>query len=404
MDLDHVFTPAAELASRITGLQRQMQKDAIDGALIAQNSDLYYFSGTSQQAFLYVPAENEPILMVRKDVERARTESKLDTIVPFTSPRQIPDVLKACRLPAPGRVGFELDVMPVNQYQTLRDLFGAAEIVDISMPIRMIRAIKSPFEIDLVRQAAKLSDQVAAAVPDLLKEGMTELELAGQIEAVARKKGHQGIVRMRMWGAELFYGHVMAGSAAAMPSYLSSPTGGIGANPAIAQGSSMRPIRRHEPILVDFVFAWNGYLSDHTRIFSLGDLPDDLLKAQEAMLAIQAAIKKEARPGAVTGDLYESALEKAADAGYADHFMGVGDQRIRFIGHGVGLELDEFPFLAKGQRMKLAKNMLVALEPKVILPGKGVVGIENTHVVTESGLDQLGHFQETVTRIDSALD
>jgi Xaa-Pro aminopeptidase len=225
---------------------------------------------------------------------------------------------------------------------------------------------------------------------------MTELELAGKIEAEARKLGHQGVVRMRLWGSEMFYGHLMSGPAGAAPSFLSSPTGGYGAGPAVAQGPSFKTVQRHEPVLVDYVFAHNGYLSDHARIFSLGPLPPELNQAHEAMLQIQQMVKKQALPGVKSGVLYERALEKAQSLGYAEYFMGIGNERIRFVGHGIGLEVDEYPFLAAGQQLLLKEGMTIALEPKLIFPGQGVVGIENTHVVTQAGLEQLGHFPEEV--------
>ncbi|MFZ5572093.1 MAG: M24 family metallopeptidase [Thermodesulfobacteriota bacterium] len=393
---DQQYTPLPEIRSRVDRLQDRLRRQDITGALILQNSDLFYFSGTAQQAQLYIPADGEPILMVRKDLNRASVESPLAHIEPINSPRQIPAILKRYGFDLPARLGLECDVLPANLYLGFQDLFAPGKLLDISTDIRMLRAVKSEYEIERLRKAVRLSDRLADAVPALLREGMTEIELAGLIEATARKWGHQGIIRMRLWGSELFYGHVMAGASAAAPSYLSSPTGGIGVNPAVAQGSSLQPIAPHVPVLVDFVFALDGYLSDHTRIFSIGELPDDLVTAHKAMLTIQELIKQTARPGISCGRLYEAALEKAADLGLADHFMGSGKQRIRFVGHGIGLELDEFPFLAKGQEMTLTAGMIIALEPKAVFEKRGVVGIENTHLVTESGLEQFGRFQEDI--------
>jgi Xaa-Pro aminopeptidase len=199
-----------------------------------------------------------------------------------------------------------------------------------------------------------------------------------------------------MWGGELFYGHLLAGPPAAVPSYLASPTGGTGVSPAVAQGAGFDRIKAGEPILLDYVFAWQGYIADHTRIFALGSLPEDLLQAHQAMLDLQDLIRDQARPGVAAGELYATAVSWAVENGWGDWFMGADDQRIRFIGHGVGLELDEYPFLAKGQEMPLAEGMTIALEPKLIIPGRGVVGIENTHVVTAGGL-------ETLTRFDDAV-
>jgi Xaa-Pro aminopeptidase len=228
---------------------------------------------------------------------------------------------------------------------------------------------------------------------------MSELELAGKIEAESRRLGHQGVLRMRLWGSEMFYGHLLSGDTGAVPSYLASPTGGVGASPAVGQGPSFKTIQRHEPVMVDYIFSFNGYLSDHTRIFSLGSLPGDLKNAHAAMLEVQQLVKKIATPGVKTGDIYHRAVEKTKELGYADHFMGIGKERIRFIGHGIGLEVDEFPFLAAGQKLELQAGMTIALEPKLIFPGRGVVGIENTHVVSGDGLEQLGRFPEDVIEI-----
>lgn len=389
-------TPKSEINMRIRKLQSYLKEKQIEAALILQNADMLYFAGTIQQSDLYVPAEGEAMLMVRKSVERAIAESPIERIVPLLSPRQIPDLLRENGYAVPKRPGMELDVLPARLYLDFQEIFGHTKILDISHTIRMIRSVKSDYEIGIMREAARLSDHLAACVKALLREGITEIELAGQAEAQARKMGHQGIVRMRLWGSELFYGHIMAGHSAAVPSFLASPTGGSGLGPAIAQGPSLRSIGPHEPILADFCFVLNGYISDHTRIFSIGELPDDLMKAHEAMLNVQGEVKKEARAGIIAERLYDVALEKAESLGYADNFMGAGPQRIRFVGHGVGLELDEYPFLAKGQKMELQKGMIIAVEPKLVFPGKGVVGIENMHLITDQGSEQLSHFEENV--------
>jgi Xaa-Pro aminopeptidase len=392
-------TPQAEIDQRIEKLRKQLEENNIGAALFVQRADLLYFAGSIQEAHLYVPVDDEPILMVFKSLDRAMAESPLSRIVPLASPKAVPDVLDQYGYKVPSVMGMELDVLPANLYFTYQKVFEEKNLVDISHLIRLVRAVKSAYEIELMRRAAKGSDQVAARVPELLHEGMTELELAGKVEAEARKLGHQGIVRMRYWGGEVFYGHLMAGPSGAVPSFPRSPTGGSGASPAVAQGPGFRPIQRHEPVMLDYVFALNGYYSDHTRIFSIGEPADELMAAHTAMLDVQNLIKKEAKPGVKSGDIYELAIERTRTLGYDKYFMGVGDERIRFVGHGIGVELDEYPFLASGQTLELQENMILALEPKLIFPGKGVVGIENTHRVTENGLEQFGRFQDEIVVI-----
>ena len=392
-------TPRTEIDDRIEKLQRRLLQEGIDGALIVQNTDLFYFSGTIQQSHLYIPAQGPPLLMVRKNLQRARSESPLSTILSLSSPKQLMALIQENGLEPPAVMGMELDVLPTNLFFSYKRLFPAVDIRDVSIPIRMVRAVKSAYELNLIRQAAAFSDQVAQTVPNLLREGLTEIELAGMVEAQARRLGHQGIVRMRLWGSEMFYGHLMSGPAAAVPSFLASPTGGASVSAAVAQGPSFRKIRRHEPILFDYVFAWNGYISDHTRIFAIGRPPQELVDAHAHMLDLQEQIKAMATPGTIAGDLYSAAMAIAARKGVDANFMGAGADRIRFIGHGVGLELDEFPFLAHGQTTELEEGMVIALEPKLVFPGKGVVGIENTHVVTPNGLDQLTHAEQQIVSV-----
>jgi len=392
-------TPASELQARIGKLQEAIGKKGVDGALIVQKTDLFYLSGTAQQGWLYVPVTGEPLLMIFKDFQRAKDESALNNIFSLASPKKIPEVLAERGYTQLKTLGMELDVLPVNLFRQYQKIFHDSDIVDLSLDIRLIRAVKSPYELELMQQAAVFSDQVAAQVPRLLTVGKTEVALAGEIEGFARSLGHQGIVRMRLWGSELFYGHLMSGPSAAVPSYLASPTGGDGVSPLIGQGAGFKKIAVDEPILVDYVFAWKGYLSDHTRIFCVGTLPDELLRAHDAMLAIQDDIRTFARPGVVTGEIYERMLSFAEKENLSDYFMGAGDRKIRFTGHGIGLELDEFPFIAKGQQLVLEEGMIIALEPKVIVPGKGVVGIENTHVVRADGLEALTKIADNITFI-----
>lgn len=388
--------PAKELGWRTERLQATLADKGISGALILQKTDLYYFSGTLQQGWLYIPVEGTPVLMVQKDFERACAESAVDDVVFVKTPKMVPDTLKERGIDIPAMIGMELDVLPVNHYRLFRKLFKKSEITDVSEEIRKVRSVKSEYEIDLAGQSSKAWDQWMEKVPEFIEEGISEIEAAGRIEGYARKLGHQGLIRLRRWEGELFYGHLMSGTAAAAPSYLASPTGGYGAYAAFAQGAGFKRIQRHEPVLLDYTFAKNGYISDNTRIFSVGALPDDLMKAHDAMLAVQEKAIQTAKPQVAAGDLYDTMVEEAGKNGMAEWFMGAPGKKIKFTGHGVGLELDEYPIIAKGQSMPLEKNMVIALEPKVIIPGKGVVGIENMFLVTEKGLERFCMFDDEV--------
>jgi Xaa-Pro dipeptidase len=170
-------TPSSELDHRIGALQAKMAADDIDGILVIQNSDLFYFSGTAQQAHLYIPATGQPLLMARKDLARARAESELERIVPLSSPRKIPDILADHGYARPKTLGLECDVLPVNLYFTYQKIFTDSRIVDAALLIRLVRAVKSEYEIEMITRAAGLADQVAAGMTELLEAGISEIKL-----------------------------------------------------------------------------------------------------------------------------------------------------------------------------------------------------------------------------------
>jgi len=383
------YTPEEELVKRIERLQLSLREADLDAALILQQADMFYFAGTIQQAHLYVPATGDPLLMARRSFVRAQRESALPQIVPLNSLRALPDLIAAHSGSIPRRLGMELDVLPVSNFRYYEKLFPDTGIADVSAMIRSQRAVKSPYEVAIQRQAALIADRMVRAMPDILHEGMTELELASQVEAVGRAAGHQGQVWLRNWNASTFYGHLLSGESGAVPSFFDSASGGEGLSPAMPHGVSRKPIRRHEPIMLDYLGACDGYVADQTRMFSLGKLSDRLVAAYDAMRMVQKEVAAAARPGVPAGDLYDLAVRRAKEMGYGDYFMGYGEAQVKFVGHGVGLELDEFPFIARGVKMPLDAGMVFALEPKVVFPGGGIVGVENTWLVTAEGLEKL---------------
>ena len=393
------LTPRNELDRRLARLQALLTQEGLDGALLVQKADLFYFSGTTQQAHLFVPAVGPPLLMARKSFERASQESALGTVVPLRSLRHLPGLLANHDHPPPRRLGMELDVLPANLYLRYRQLFPETDITDASPLVRRVRMVKSAYEVEAMRRAAAMLDTVIRSVPGILREGMTEVEFSGQLEAIARREGHQGEIWMRAWNQDLFYGHVLAGPSGGVPSSFDSPTGGSGLSPAVPHGPGRRRIQRGEPILVDYAAALDGYLVDQTRIFSIGPLSPEWVRRYEAMAAVQEAVREAARPGVICADLYDLALAEAGRQGYAEHFMGYGLNQVHFVGHGVGIELDELPFIARGFDMPVEVGMVFALEPKVIFPGQGAIGIENTWLVREDSLEPLTVSSEDLVEV-----
>jgi Xaa-Pro dipeptidase len=383
-----VLVPAAELAGRVAGLQAGLAALGLDAALLHQNADLYYYAGTVQQSYLYVPAEGEPALFVRKVPERARLESGLAAVVDLASPKELPAAIAGRYGGLPARLGLELDVLPVALFRRLEKLFPQAAFEDVGRAVVRQRAVKSPWEVERIRASAAVADEVSSLIPGILEAGLTEAEFAGRVEAEARRLGHEGYIRMRGFNQEMFYGQLLTGVSGCVPSYLDTPLAGTGLSASVAQGVSFRRIGRGEPVVFDFVPVRDGYMADFTRSFSLGPLPGALVDAYDAALRVQEAATAAARPGTRCGDVWDAARAAAAAAGLAANFMGHGAGQVPYVGHGIGIELDELPVLT-GSSLELEAGMVFALEPKFVLPGLGAIGIENTWVVTGDGVERL---------------
>jgi Xaa-Pro aminopeptidase len=373
--------PRAEIDRRIGAFQTALREDGLDGAVVVQETDLVYLAGTGQSAHLLVPADGEPVLLVRKTLERAVAESPLERVEPLRSLRELPEALAEAGL-AGGRVGFELDVLPATTYLGYVRRLEGIEVADCSPALRRVRAVKSAWELERIRAASEQLSHVAEWMGRHTREGMTELELAAELERELRLAGHQGPVRFRAFNNELFYGSILAGPSGAVPGSTETPIVGPGPNVAVSKGASARPIGRGEPILVDLAGAIDGYLADQTRTFSLGPLDSRFTEAYAAAREILAGVAADARPGVTGAGLYDRAVELAGDR---EGFMGGTDERVTFVGHGFGLEIDELPLLARGWEHPLEAGMVFALEPKFVFPGAGAVGIENSYLVTESG-------------------
>ncbi len=384
-----------EFAQRAERFQHSLAENEFDGALILQSTDVYYLTGTDQNGVLWVPRNGRVLFMVRKSYERALQDGLVENILPLKSFSHVPDQIRNHSGIVPRRIGLEMDVLPARLYLSYRDLFPSAELADVSDLIRSVRMIKSEREISLVRKAAEIADDLFRKVPDFLKETETETDLALRAEVFYRSHGHPGISPMRAFNVRNVYGHILAGAGAAMPSASPGPTGGLGAGPLLSHGAGHGRINAHESILFDYASNVEGYISDQSRIFSLGDLPEKFHRAHRVMIDVQQAVAQGGKPGTRAGDLYALALDMVKKAGLSQGFMG-HPLPVPFVGHGLGLELDEWPVIGRNSRHIIEKGMIIALEPKIIFPGEGAAGVENTFVVTDEGMERLNQFPDDI--------
>ncbi|HHU76021.1 MAG TPA: aminopeptidase P family protein [Firmicutes bacterium] len=391
-------TPKKEIESRIAKLQGELQKKGIDGALITQNADLFYFTGSCQKGHLVVPAKGEACYLVTRSFDRAKMETPLARVEYQRGFKELPAKVQEIA-GSFKKLGMELDVLPTALYLRYRDTFTGAELVDISLLIRELRMYKSSYELGIMRKGAEVSQKMLQAVPHFLKAGKREIEFAADLEHLARTLGHQGAVRMRQYNQEVFYGHIMSGANITFSSFFDGPTGGPGLSPAYPQGPGRKVIEKGDVVLVDYVAVYGGYCVDNTRIFCLGDPPGALKKAHRDALLIHDEVIEAAKPGVPSSELAKLAFDLAREMGYEENFMGYGSEKAGFVGHGVGLELDELPVLTARQHYPLAEGMVFALEPKILFKGSAIAGIENTVYFNGRHLEKLVVYPEEIVSV-----
>lgn len=381
--------PAGELRWRQARIQAKLQEKDIDGLLIVQRVDLFYFSGTAQSGFLYMPAEGEPLLMIKKYLPRARRESALLNLTAIGSIRQIPDRIADTYGRLPGTLGLEMDVLPVNYFNKLRNLLGARAYMDAAPLILATRMIKSDWEIDQMAQTAALSRRTFDYMATAIRPGLSEIEFTGLYEAFARKWGHGGMLRVRDFLTEGYAWHLLSGTSGGMVGVLDSPASGEGTSAAFPCGAGGRRLAANEPIMIDFSCVLNGYHMDETRMFAIGGMPARAMRACQAAMEIHDAVLEKVRPGVTLGDLFDVSVDRAAALGYADPYLGPPGNKVTFIGHGIGLELVEAPVIARGRDIPLEAGMTLALEPKLVFENEFSAGIEDVFRVTETGYQMI---------------
>ncbi len=379
------IVPALELTARANGLAERMRAEGLDGVFLLHPSSHFWISGTLGDGWPFVTADGRAFLPIRMSVHRARMESAL----PVVAVRRLAELAPALRelgARLAGVVGLELDVVPVATFERMRRAFPEVEFRDATRAIREARAVKSAYEIEwIARAGAIVSDAMDRALPSRFRAGAREIDLCAFLEHEMRDHGHQGVVRVRRWNLEMHFGTISAGDSACYPCYFDGPDGLEGLYPAIQQGGGERAIERGVPVLVDYVGGAGGYLADRARIFCVGDPPAEAQAAHDFCREILAEILASLRVGAVPAAIHAAVCDRVQRSRWADRFMGWGENQVNFLGHGVGLDLDELPILAAGFDAPLRAGHVLAIEPKSFLGELGAVGVENTYAILEQG-------------------
>lgn len=383
----------SDLQLRWDRIQQAMRKLNADGCLLTVDVNLYYTTGHIYSGYCYIPAEGAPWFFVKRP-----NGLEGNQVAYIRKPEQMVELFAARGLKMPEKLLLEADELTYNDYIRLQAIFAPKETANATTLMRTVRQIKTPWEISQFRISAKLHAATYAEIPECFRPGMTDLALQYEIEKRMRKNGSIGIFRAFGANMDIFMGSILAGDNAENPSPFDFALGGGGIDASCPLGANGTALKDGTAIMVDMAGNYTAYMTDMTRIFSVGRLTDLAYRAHQTALFIQGEIENLARPGTPCADLYNIAAKITENEGLTPYFMGT-KQQAKFVGHGIGIQINELPVLTPRSKEVLAPNMVFALEPKFVIPGVGAVGIENSFLVTETGLEKITRFEEEIIQL-----
>jgi len=379
------LVPSSELQHRMARFREEMDRTESDWELVVLFSkiNLFYFTGTMQDGMLLIPRKGDAVFWVRRSYDRALEESLFSPILAMGSFRDA----AAGSGPTPKIVHMETEIVPLALLSRFRKYFPVRDVKSADRQIAAVRAVKSPFELERMEASGRIHERVLEErAPALLQEGISESTFASQLYPVMVEEGHHGVVRFGMFDTELLLGQIGFGENSLYPTYFNGPGGSRGLCPAVPLlGDSKRTLKTGDLVFVDIGCGFDGYHTDKTMTYVFREsLPEEAILVHEQCVDIQNRMAKMLRPGAIPSEIYASVID-SLDSAFLENFMGYGGRPVKFLGHSIGLFIDELPVIAKGFDEPITENMVFALEPKKGIKGVGMVGIENTFVVTPSG-------------------
>ncbi|MBQ7842978.1 MAG: aminopeptidase P family protein [Odoribacter sp.] len=382
-----------ELELKWRRIQQAMRQEEADGCLLTMNMNLYYVSGQVFNGYFYLPAEGRPYWFVKR-----LTVPETNQVHVIRKPEQMPELFRDLNLAMPRKLLLEEDELSYNECIRLQHVFRAEATGNASALIRHIRMIKTPWEIEQMRISARRHEAVYREIPACYRPGMRDVELQIEIEKRMRMHGSLGYFRAFGSNMDIFMGSLLAGENAGEPSPFDFALGGKGIHASGPLGANGTLLREGTTVMADMSGNYTAYQTDMTRVFSIGKLPDRAYRVHRVALEIQARMERTAKPGVSCAELYRDALAMAGQEGLKDCFMGTHLQA-KFVGHGVGLEINDLPVLTTRSKDILQPGMTFAFEPKFVLAGIGAVGIENTFLVTDSGVEKMTLLDENIIEL-----
>lgn len=382
-----------EYGRRLSRLQQTIRNLQADACIISTSVNQFYLLGHIFDGYIYLLPDGEPLLFVKRPA--GITGGRVNYI---RKPEQLPELLSQSRIELPQRVLVECDSISYSAISRLQSALGMPELINVSGEIRRIRSIKSEYELEQLRRSADIHAAVYRQIPHIYREGMTDIQFQIELEREMRLAGSAGIFRTFGENMEIFMGSILAGENAQSASPFDFALGGEGLSPLLPIGANGTKLIPGTTLMVDMAGNYTPWMSDMTRTFAIGEVPEIAHRAHRLSIDICNAIAGTARPGTPCADLYALAEEMVKKNGLADFFMGT-KQQAKFVGHGIGLEINEPPVLAPRSKELLECGMTIAVEPKFVLPAIGAVGIENSYIVQQNGLKKITRYEEELTSL-----
>lgn len=347
---------------RMKRLAGYMEQEKLDAVLITLPKHIYYFTGFSSDPHerflgLIMVRREEPFLLVPAlDLEAAQAESAVSRIYAHIDTENPYDVLKRLLSRSAKRIGVEKNHLTMKRFEELDEAIKPHAVIDVEKQLAGMRAIKSDDEVSRIRNAVRLVEQVMHEGLKRVKPGVKEMEIAAELEYLMRHKG----------AAPAFPTTVLSGERTALPH-------GASGHRAVQQG---------DLLLIDMGVAADGYLSDITRTFAIGHITEKQREIYETVLEANLRAIAAVKSNAPMADIDRAARQCIADCGYGPYFT-------HRVGHGLGIEIHEYPSVHGENNDLLLDGMVITIEPGIYLPGLGGVRIEDDIVVTSAGADVL---------------
>lgn len=382
-----------DLSVKWKNIQTYLSEKDYDACLLSMDVNLFYVSGQIYNGYFYLPATGKPLFFVKRP-----NGLEGEGVYSIRKPEQIVDYFADLGIEKPKSLLLEADELTYNDYIRLQALFLPEKTGNATAMMRELRQVKTPWEIEQFRTSGRMHTKTYSEIPGCYRAGMTDLEFQYEIEQRMRKNGSFGIFRTFGTNMDIFMGSILAGENAEAPSPFDFALGGAGVDLSCPIGANGTQLKDGTAVMVDMAGNYTAYITDMTRVFSVGKLPELAYKAHQVSLDIQYEMESKAQPGYPTAEIFNLAEAIAAKEGLSAYFMGT-KQQAKFVGHGIGLQINELPVFTPRSKSLLTEGMVFALEPKFVIPGVGAVGVENSYLVTATGVEKLTHAAENIINL-----